>query len=196
MSLKDYRTEKPVLETERILLRTLKIEDVPSLREWMPDKSLYRYWGKNPGKTDKNPELLFETQEKPTKSFHWGIIDKADKKAIGGVWIYLIENDRMAKAAFRISGKYQGRGYASEALCAALRFCFTQTELQRIWSDVDTRNAASCRVLEKCGFTQEGLIRQGKMVSTWCDYYLYGVLKEDFLKNTDNGIIGQCFYGK
>ena len=34
-------------------------------------------------------------------------------------------------------------------------------------------------IFEKCGFAREGLIRQGKMVSTWCDYYVYGLLDMD-----------------
>ena len=80
MSLNDYTVKKPMLETERIMLRALVPDDIPALREWMPDKSLYRYWGKNPGKADKDPELMFAVQEKPTKSFHWGIIHKAGKK--------------------------------------------------------------------------------------------------------------------
>ena len=37
-------------------------------------------------------------------------------------------------------------------------------------------------VLEKCGYTREGLIRQGKMVNTWCDYYIYGILSTDLAK--------------
>lgn len=179
MSLADYINDKPTIKTERITLRPLTADDVPSLYEWMPDKSLYKYWGKSAGKTDLRPELLFASPEKPTKSFHLGIICNADEKAVGEIWVYLIENDRMAKVAFRVSPKYQGKGYASEALAAMARFCFTKTELRRLWTDADVRNAASVRVLEKCGFKREGLIRQGKMVSTWCDYYLYGVLRED-----------------
>ena len=35
------------------------------------------------------------------------------------------------------------------------------------------------RMLEKCGYKREGLIRQGKMVNTWCDYYIYGILPDD-----------------
>ena len=46
---------------------------------------------------------------------------------------------------------------------------------------MDVRNTASCKTLEKAGFTREGCIRQGKMVSSWCDYYLYGLLKTDLL---------------
>lgn len=179
MGLNDYTNEKPILETERLTLRTLTANDVPALREWMAEPSIYRYWGANIGKNDKNPELLFEKKSKPTKSFHWGIVCRADRKAIGELWVYLIENDRMAKVAFRLNPKYRGNGYATEALHAAVDFCFTHTELKRLWSDVDIRNAASCCVLEKCGFTREGMIRQGKMVSTYCDYYIYGILNTD-----------------
>ena len=85
----------------------------------------------------------------------------------------------MAKLAVRVGTPWQGRGIASEAVSAAVDFCFRSTELKRIWTDVDIRNEASIRVLEKCGFLKEGLIRQGKMVSTWCDYYIYGRLASD-----------------
>jgi len=85
----------------------------------------------------------------------------------------------MAKVALRVSPAYQNQGIATEALQAIVSFCFTHTELQRIWTDVDIRNIGSWKVLEKCGFKREGMIRQGKMVNTWCDYYLYGLLRED-----------------
>ena len=179
MALKDYIEHKPVIRTERLTLRPLKAEDVPALREWMPDKDIYTYWGKGPGRTDKQPELLFEKPEKPSKSFHLGIELNETQKIIGELWVYLIENDRMAKIAVRFGKAYHGNGYATETVNAMVRFCFEHTELRRIWTDVDVRNAASCKVLEKCGFTKEGTIRQGKMVSTWCDYHLYGILKSD-----------------
>ena len=57
----------------------------------MGESSIYQYWGKRPGKSDLNPELLFQKQEKPAKSFHWGIIHKQDHKVIGDMWVYLIE---------------------------------------------------------------------------------------------------------
>ena len=59
------------------------------------------------------------------------------------------------------------------------RFCFEHTELRRLQAQVDVHNIASQRMLEKCGYTREGLIRQGKMVNTWCDYYIYGILADD-----------------
>ena len=182
MSLQDYVVEKPVIETEQLLLRKLVSQDVSDLKEWLSDASLYQYWGKRPSKSDLNPELLFQKEDKLTKSFHWGIVHKKDQKVIGECWVYLIENNRMAKVSYRLSHAYQGQGLMAEALNGVVDFCFKETELQRLWADVDIRNVASYKTLEKSGFTREGLVRQGKMVSTYCDYYLYGILKSDYLE--------------
>lgn len=181
MSLKDFIEKKPELRTRRLLLRSLLPTDVDDLRSWLGDMSLYRYWGKGPGKDDIHPELLFQKQARPTKSFHWGIVHLDDSKVIGEFWVYLIENDRMAKVAFRLAAIYQRQGLMSEALEEVVKFCFMRTELQRLWTDVHVENIASYKTLERVGFRREGMIRQGKMVNTYCDYYLYGLLRSDFV---------------
>lgn len=179
MALRDYIYNKPIIETDRLILRPLASSDIPALKEWMPDKSIYTYWGKGPGKSEKSPELMFAKEEKPAKSFHLGIVEKESDKVIGDIWVYLIENDRMAQIAIRLSKSVQGNGFGTEGLSAMTRFCFENTELKRLWTKVDVRNIASCRILEKCGYIKEGLVRQGKMVNTWCDYYIYGILDSD-----------------
>jgi len=111
MALADYIDAKPVIDTSRLRLRPLHASDVPALREWTPDKSIYTYWGKGPGKADKEPALLFEKPEKPTKSFHLGIEEMAFGRVIGDLWVYRIENDRMASVAIRIAPDCHGKGY-------------------------------------------------------------------------------------
>lgn len=154
--------EKPVLKTDNLILRELNPKDVDDL-EWLSDMSLYKYWGKRPSKSDLNPKFMDkDTPSKATKSFHWGIVHKIDNKVIGEFWVYLIENDRMAKIAYRLSSEYQGKELMTEALRSVISFCFENTELQRLWTDVDINN-----ILDNCGFTREACIRQGKMVSTY-----------------------------
>lgn len=181
MALADYIESKPVIDTPRLRLRPMRPSDVPALREWMPDPSIYTYWGKGPARADRDPALLFEMPAKPAKSFHLGIEEKASGRVIGELWVYLIEKDRMASVAIRIAPACQGKGYGTEALSAMTGFCFEHTELQRLWGEVDVRNIPSQRMLEKCGYTREGLIRQGRMVNTWCDYYIYGMLAADYV---------------
>lgn len=189
MALEDYLLEKPTLETERLILRPLTEADVPDLEEWMPDPDLYTYYGRGVSKGEQNPALLFHdprphVKRKPSPDFIWGIVSKDSRKVIGQLFLIEIENKRMAKVAYRIAKEHWGKGYTTEALQKAIAFCFDKTELLRLWTDVDVRNAASVRVLEKCGFTREGLIRQGKFNRVYCDYYLYGLLKEDLEKRS------------
>ena len=197
MALADYINNKPVIETNRLIIRPMTVSDVSALKKWMPDKSIYTYWGKGPSKAEMNPELLFEKPERPTKSFHLGIAEKDSNEVIGDLWVYLIENDRMAQVAIRLSKEKHGKGYGTEALSAMTRFCFENTELQRLWTQVDVRNTDSVKMLEKCGYSKEGLIRQGKMVNTWCDYYAYGILASDIQQHTNSSLsahreIGIC----
>jgi len=186
MELSDYIIEKPILTTKRLILRELEINDVCDLKEWLNDKSIYKYWGKKASKSDLNPELLFQKKTKPTKSFHWGLVHKKDNKVIGEMWVYLIANNRMAKVAFRLSPKYQGNAFMCEALKQVISFCFEKTELKRLWNDVHISNIASYKTLEKSGFIREGCIKEGKLVNTYCDYYIYGITKNMFNENHNN----------
>ena len=175
--LKDYVNNKPVIESENIRLRSLNKNDIEDLREWTPNIDIYKYWGKKPGKVDLKPELLFEKKEKPSKSFHLGIEMKKNKKIIGDIYIYLIEKDKKAKVAIRLNPLYHNKGLGTEAVNTMIKWCFNNTELQVIWSDVDKNNIASIRLLEKCNFKRIKEIEQGKMVSTICDYYIYEINK-------------------
>lgn len=181
--MQDYVSDKPVLETRRLVMRPLRREDAAAMKEWTGEASLYRYWGKRPGKCDLEPALLFTRAERPTKSFHWGIVPKETGKVAGEMWVYRIENDRMAKVAYRLAPARQGKGLMAEGLARAVDFCFGATELRRLWADVHVENAASWKTLERAGFRREGCIREGKMVSTYCDYYLYGMTKSDWANN-------------
>ena len=134
------------------------------------------------GTTDEYFEAPYEEHPITICSQTVILTNKQDHKVIGDMWVYLIENDRMAKVAFRLSPACQGKRLMTEALVRAVTFCFEETELQRLWADVHIQNIASYKTLENAGFKREGLIREGKMVNTYCDYYLYGMIKADYIE--------------
>lgn len=177
--LKDYIKDKPTIESERLILRTLVKSDVDDLKEWTSNKEIYTYWGKNPGKNDLHPELIFIKKNKLTKSFHLGILYKKDNKIIGDIYIYLIEKDKKAKVAIRLNSKYHNLGIGSEAVKAMTSWCFKNTELEIIWTDVDVRNIPSIKLLEKSGFRKVKEVIQGKAVSVICDFYIYELYKNN-----------------
>ena len=183
--LNDYLTAKPTLETSRLILRSSVPEDAASLRRWLARDEIYTYWGRKASKGEREPELMFIdprpwVKRKPDPDFKWGIVLKETNAVIGDVSIFDIENARMGSVGYRLDPDLWGHGYVTEALRAAVEFIFTHTELDRLHATADVRNTASNRVLEKCGFVHEGTIRHGKMVSVYCDYHIWGLLREDW----------------
>lgn len=188
--LKDYEIEKPVLETNRLLIRPFNENDVFDLKEWLGNEAVYTYWGRKVSKGERNPELLFTgprswASKKPCIDFRWGIVLKETNKVIGMIELFDIQNNRMGDIGYRVNPAYWNCKFAAEALEKVIEFAFDNTELDRINANVDVRNIASIRVLEKCGFIKEGTIRQGKMVSDYCDYNIYGMLRADYVKRIE-----------
>lgn len=182
--LKDYELNKPTLETQRLILRPLTAEDAPDLAEWLGRDEVYTYWGRKASKGEKNPELLFIdarpwVKRKPSQDLNWGVVWKETGRVIGEVAIFNVQNQRMAYVGYRLHPDYWRQGITTEALHRAVDFVFENTELERLEATCDVRNTGSVRVLEKCGFLREGTVRQGKMVSAYCDYHLYGLLRSD-----------------
>lgn len=67
---------------------------------------------------------------------------------------------RMFQGGYWVDPVYWGKGYASAALALVRDFLFEECDAQRIQALVEPDNAASIRVLEKCGYEREGLLRK------------------------------------
>lgn len=174
----------PLLETDRLILRELTPEDAEDLREWLGLDEVYTYWGRSASKGEKNPELLFvdprpNVKRKPSHDFIWGIEEKASHKVIGMLEVFDVENDRIGMVGYRIAPRLWNQGICTEALQCVVDFIFSETAMDRLQGSADVRNHGSNKVLKNCGFTLEGTIRHGKMVSQYCDYNIWGLLRED-----------------
>lgn len=186
----------PVLETERLILREKTPEDAESLKTFMADEELYRYWGRHMTKYERDPALSFKEKFKGRKDhISWGIELRLNNRIVGEVNLFDIKNERQAMIGYRISRSFQGMGFVTEALRRIIRFCFEETNLQRLEAEVMVKNIPSNRVLEKCGFTCEGTKRQAKFVNTYADFNIYGLLKSDILgsqfRTDDNSVTGE-----
>ena len=85
------------------------------------------------------------------------------------------------ETSYALSPAYRGAGLMPEALGAVLRFGFAQAGFNRICAEVLAGNAASVRVLEKCGFRREGILRRRyRKDGCFVDAWLYAVLSSEF----------------
>ncbi len=176
----------PVLETDRLILREKTPEDAESMKTYTADESLYIYWGRHMTKAERDPVLGFKNKEKRRKNgrndhISWGIELKKNHRIVGEINLFDIQNERQGMVGYRISKAYQGMGFVTEGLKRVIRFCFEETNIQRLEAEVMVKNIPSNRVLEKCGFTCEGTKRQAKFVNIYADFNIYGLLKSDIL---------------
>ncbi len=174
----------PELSTDRLVLRKLSEKDVEDLRKWLGMDEIYTYWGRPANKGEKNPELLFadarpNVNRKPSHDFIWGIVLKDTDSVIGMLEIFDVENDRYGKVGYRIAPWLWNTGICTEAMKRVIKFIFTETSIDRLEATANVNNIGSNRVLEKSGFLLEGTIRHGKMVFEYCDYNIWGLIKDD-----------------
>ncbi len=102
---------------------------------------------------------------------------------IGTVGIFS-DGDRNAERAqigYWIGVPYWGKGFATEAAHAALRFGFMKLKFNRVFARHFAINPASGRVMRKLGMTQEGVLREHEVKSgVFLDVAVYGLLRREW----------------
>jgi [ribosomal protein S5]-alanine N-acetyltransferase len=177
------------LLTERLMLRALATDDAPSVvRICRPlevaKNTLSIVHPYTVADADSFLERITESMAKGD-TYCWAIALKSSAgdtgEHIGTMGLHCNHEHRHAEVGYTIAIDHWGKGYATEALRAVIGFGFLRVGLARIHAGYYTRNPASGRVLEKCGFVQEGLRpRMYERFGEWVDLALMRIFREDW----------------
>lgn len=87
---------------------------------------------------------------------------EVDGAAVGGIGLIFGQDidRRSAEIGYWLGEEYWGRGIVTAAVQALTDYAFAHFDLARIWACVFEWNPSSMRVLEKAGFTREGVLRK------------------------------------
>lgn len=174
----------PVIETERLTLRPLSIDDAETLLGIFSDPDVMRYWNTAPW-TKTQDALDFMTDSKESmlrqESLVLGVYLKANDELAGKCMLFSYDKaSKRAEIGFGLGRTYWGKGLIHEAGEALIQYGFNTLGLRRIEAEIDPDNQASAKALAKLGFTQEGLLRQRWEVNgVVSDSALYGRLASD-----------------
>ena len=175
----------PPLLTERLLLRSLILEDATDVQRLAGDRDIAATLTNMPhpyedGMAEKWIHSCYEKFDKD-EALNFAITLRADKDLIGGIALRLEREHERAELGYWIGKPYWNRGYATEAAKAVVAYSFKVLKLNRIHAFHFTRNPASGRVLEKVGMRYEGYRRQHtKKWGNFEDSMGYGMLKADY----------------
>lgn len=175
----------PTISTPRLSLRWISEDDVDAFYAIYSNPEVMRYWSTPPvPNRDAASKLISEIHEgfKRRELLKWGIALRTDNTLIGSVTLFHQEfTHRRAEIGYALGRAHWGNGYMQETLKAVLVYAFEVLGFHRIEADVDPRNAASIRTLERLGFQREGYLRERWQVNGEIqDAFFYGLLRPDW----------------
>lgn len=169
------------LETARLRLRPATAADVDAFHALWTDPAVRQFlWDDVVIPRERAEEVVaasvecFETRRFGT----WAVIERASDRLVGFAGLRSAGADGAeVELLYGLSPAYWGRGLATEAARAVLRYGFRALGLGRIVAATDAPNRASVRVMEKLGMTFERRERVGHLPY---DQLHYAITREAF----------------
>lgn len=176
-------THFPVLTTERLVLRALRVSDVEEVFALRADPAVMQHVNRPLATSLQDAEALIATVNDgvaANTSIHWAITRKGDDRFIGliGFWRIVKEHD-LGELGYMLARAHWGQGLTSEAIAAVLPVGFGTLGMHRVEAITRPVNRASIRALEKNGFVQEATLRDAVFFNgAFHDSMVFGRLAE------------------
>ncbi|PGS56146.1 GNAT family N-acetyltransferase [Bacillus sp. AFS041924] len=176
------------LSTNRTILRELVENDWEQIHQYASQLVVCQFqpWGPNTESDTKEfvQGILVDSKQINRTRFVFAIIEKESNELIGSIEFNIRdEKNKIGEVGYIVHPKYWGMGFASEVGKEIISFGFKNFKLHRLYATCDVRNIASQRVLEKCGLTLEGRMREDLLLRDgWRDTYLFSILEDEWLR--------------
>lgn len=144
------------LETNRMKLRFLNIEDLPAVYRQFSDPDMCAYFSEPPCSLQEAKEII-EHYQKPEGKSHlrYGMFDKESGVFIGTCGYHYWDHERkQVEIGYDVWKDFWRQGYLAEALPELIRICFEYLEVDCIYALAHPQNTASIASVRKFGFTQ------------------------------------------
>ena len=172
----------PVLETERLILRDMRLEDAEAMFAYASDPEVTRHldWETHHRSIEDSKQFLeIAIQGYANGELHrWAIVHREDNAFTGtcGLVAHSHQHHR-AHVGYTLARPYWGRGLATEAVRAMISFGFQKMSLNKIIARCFPENIASERVMQKLGMSYEGTLREHFLIrGRYRDLKIYSIL--------------------
>jgi len=157
--------DRVVLETERLILRPLCMDDAEDVFEYASDPEVTKYMFFGGSKDIRETKRYLKKCEckwsqKFPDEFTFALILRDTGKLIGASSI-TFENGTV-ELGWVLSRNFHKQGFAAEAGCAMIQHVFNHSDYTRIIARCDAENYGSWRVMEKLGMVREAVYRNAR----------------------------------
>ena len=177
-----------VLESERLLLKPIDVEDLKYLCDLRWNKEVTTWiihepisykqqleWYNSLKKTDVALSIFYKSEK------------STDITIIGTIGLYDIHpKHQRAKWSLRITPEYWGKGIAKEVIKMFLDYVFNTMNVNKLMGDCFVENVVEVNVLTKMGFTSEGVWREHYFhKGKFRDSIQFTMLRREYIKQND-----------
>jgi RimJ/RimL family protein N-acetyltransferase len=163
-------TEDPPLQTERLTLAPLRVQDADEMVEVLADEQLYAFIGGTPPTLEelraRYRQLVTGHSADGSEDWrNWVVRLRADGAAVGTVQATIVDAGHRADIAWVIGIPWQGQGLATESARAMVAWLEARG-VSTITAHVHPEHAASARVAERAGLAPTTTIEDGELIWT------------------------------
>ena len=174
----------PILQTNRLDLIEIKQEHLGNIFKLFSDNKVTQFYNivtlTNEGEAQKFIDW-FQNRFAEKVGIRWGISLKGHDNVIGTIGFNNFTKQHRANIGFDLQVDFWNNGYLTEAIKKVTEFGFNKLDINRIEAEVMKGNNASERVLTKCGFKNEGVLRQWMYWNNkYYDMTMFSLLQSDY----------------
>jgi RimJ/RimL family protein N-acetyltransferase len=175
------------LETNRLVIRPLTLNDKKEFFEYRRDKEINKYQGWIP-ETMKDVEVFIgkisEQINLPETWFQFIILEKETQKIVGDLGIHFIDSEnKQVEIGCTLNKNFQNNGFATESLKRLIDYLFDELSKHRIITSIDPDNKNSIRLVERIGFRKEAHFVESLFINgKWVDDLIYALIEKDWEK--------------
>ena len=175
-------TSLPVSSHPDVLLRALEPADVPPWFAYLSQHKVFEHTSWDLHSADELMRYADAVAARLPDTFvRFAIACRATNALVGTAGFHSVSSaNRTAELAYDLSPTHWGRGIATAVATLLADWAIAQAGLQRVQATVLQSNQRSMRVLERCGFQREGLLRRYRLVrGAPGDFWMYARLADD-----------------
>jgi [ribosomal protein S5]-alanine N-acetyltransferase len=164
-----------LLHGKNVNLDIVERADLPILRSWVNDVDFVGEFEPIAQETLGDLEKQYDN----LAGGQWYFVEKKDGTKVG--YIAHFKSKGCVAIGYMLIPKERRKGYGSEAVQLIVDYLFLSREIVRIQAETHPDNIASQKVLEKSGFTREGLIRKSFFSrGRYRDTAMWSILREEW----------------
>jgi ribosomal-protein-alanine N-acetyltransferase len=187
-SLDDLFEDRIVIETDRLILNKISMDDQMDIWELFGDEQVTTF-------TDFSTRVNYEDSKKvldyfiscyeQREQYRFAIRLKETNEMIGTFGLFAFDDTSdLAEIGYELKRKYWKKGYMTECLGGIVETFFLKMNGHRLEAIITPENIDSEKMLVRCGFVREGMYRARDFIKgRYLDGVIYGVLKDDLFRD-------------